>query len=165
MCYRRKGFTLPELVIVIVLLSVLAVTAVPAVGRLFAFSLDTTANALASDLRFAQSLSISRTSGYSVDFSLANGYRVLDPAGQPVTDPARPGTDLVVDFSEPRYRGLTLSGAGFDGTPRVYFDSLGVPYQADGVTALAAQGRVALTADQDTRTVTVEPATGKVSIQ
>ena len=99
-------------------------------------------------------------------FTLPTGYEVLDPSGNPVTHPADRSTDLVVDLSQPRYQGLQITAVDFDGTGRVWFDALGEPYQADGVTELAAVGSVTLTDREGTiRTITVRPATGKVAIQ
>jgi len=163
---RDKGFTYTELVITLMIIGILTVVAIPAITGLFSFGLDSVALQITSDIRYAQSLSISYPGLYSVDFSPANGYQVLDPGGSVVTDPANMAVGRTIDLSLPRYQGLVLSSADFDGTDQVYFDSLGTPYQADGVTGLVLAGSVTLT-DKDgaSRTISVQPGTGKVSIQ
>ena len=154
---HTKGFTLIELVMVIVLLGTLAVLAsmrTPGDG----INVVARAEQLASDIRYTQSLAMSRGQRYRINFT-ASDYQITDITG---TSPQQsPGTGLNMTSLTP----AVLSGYNPPLTNNyVAFDSLGVPYTAPTV-AQAALATLTLTSGGQTATVTVAPQTGRVQVQ
>jgi prepilin-type N-terminal cleavage/methylation domain-containing protein len=138
---NHKGFTLIELVIVIVLIGIIAVFAAPRLGNISSTKAAAFADKLRADIRYAQSLAMTRNQRYRVYFNNtnppgppvpaipANGYGVVydtsvaqnwsstayanDPAGE---------ANLRVDLSTGDYMGITLASA----PNPIEFNSLGV---------------------------------------
>lgn len=161
----RGGFTLIELMIVMVILAIAAAIAVPMVSSAGSIQLRSAVNMVAADLEYAKSLAIGTGQRHSVVFDAANEtYRITDASGATVTHPLKKGSNsYVVNFStEGRLDQVDIVDASFDGSNVVSFDYLGSPYNGTG--ASLASGVITLQAGGVTRTVTVEPVTGFVSI-
>jgi len=141
-----RGFTLTELVVVIMVLGALAVVALPRFADQTDFTAQGTADQAASALRYAQKAAIAARSDVLVTFG-ANGFTVcFAPAGSctsDVVDPTR-GAALAVSGDA----SVTVSGSSFS------FDALGRP--SAGATAVTVSGGGL------TRTLTVEAETGYV---
>ena len=154
----RNGFTVIEVLIVAVILTIVALTAVPMLSSAGTMQLRAAANMAAADLEYAKSMAISRGQNYSVVFDqTAESYRIQDQNGNVIPHPVKKGFDYIVDFrNEGRLSKVDIAGANFGGTASVAFDSLGSPDNGGAVT-LQANGSVV--------TVNVEPITGFISIQ
>ena len=169
-CPRHEsggGFTLIELMIVIVILAIAAAIVVPMASSAASLQLRSAVNMLAADLEYAKSLSIGTGQRHSVVFDTANEtYRITDAAGNTVSHPVKKGFLYVVDFrNEGRLDRVTIESADFDGVSEVCFDYLGSPYCGGASpAALNSAGVVTLQAGGNTRTVSVEPVTGLISV-
>ena len=162
-----KGFTLIEVIMVIVILGIIAWIAFPQVSPFGEITLRAAAHRVAADLRYAQAQAISHRQVHGVLFDpVAESYWVYAPIpATPVVDPASRGKTLRVDFTtRTEYRGVTILSASFGTTPGVRFDYFGVPRDTAGVD-LAATGRVILTASGQLDTIDVSPETGKVTVR
>ncbi len=141
-----RGFTLTELVVVIMVLGALAVVALPRFADQTDFTVQGTVDQAASALRYAQKAAIAARSDVLVTFG-ANGFTACFASGGSCTanvvDPTR-GTQLGVSGDA----SVTVGGASFS------FDALGRP--STGATAVTVSG------GGMTRTVTVEAETGYV---
>lgn len=159
-----EGFTLIELMIVLVILAVAAAIAVPMASSAGSLQLRSAVNMVAADLEYAKSLAIGTGQRHSVVFDDgAETYRIADANGNVIKHPVKKGFDYVVSFSTDKRLGqVNIVSADFDGSQTVSFDYLGSPY--NGAPAALASGVVTLQAGGVTRTVTVEPVTGFVSI-
>jgi MSHA pilin protein MshC len=156
---NHKGFTLTELVMVIVLIGIIAAFVAPQLGNVSATKAGVFASKLQADVRYAQNLAMTRNQRTRVTFRMVpNGYDVT-LGGNPVADPAR-GGNLSVTLNTGDYVGVNLSFIGFTGS-YVEFDSLGVPY--DGGGTLAAAKSVTVTGGGSSYNVTVQPQTGAVN--
>ena len=151
----QGGFTLVELVIVIMLAGILAVAAMdrlPGAG----LSLGAQADQVASDVRLVQSLELTRGASYCLNV-MPSGYQITDQGcTTPIVNPATGAT--TTDFGP----GIT-AGTNFT-NGYVAFRGPGVPY-ASQTTALAAPGVITLSAGGASATVSIAPQTGYVSVQ
>ena len=162
-----RGFSLTELIVIIAILGVLSWLAYPKMSAMDEIKLDAAARRLAGDLRYAQSLAMSRRVIHGVLFNPALGkYTVFAPnAATPITDPADRARTMIVDYtSRTEFKGVQVQSATFGTTPGVTFDYFGVPRDTAGVD-LSATGTVVLTYQGQTDTVFVAPQTGMVTVR
>lgn len=154
---RAKGFTLIELVMVMVMLGVLAAVAASRWSATDA-TVGYQADLLARNIRHMQILAMSW--GQSLRLSVASPTYSVSCASGSVVAPCN-GASAIIDpatgkaFTETLSNGVTLAGAATD------IDSLGRP--ASG--GLLTVNRVyTLTAGAQTWSVTVSPITGFVAV-
>ena len=172
---RRNGFTLVELVLIMLVLAVIAAAVIPRIGDTAAMRMSATARKVQSDIALAQSLAMTGGQRYRVYFNLAPapaaGYAVVNDAdgdanwgeaGEFARDPVD-GASLSVTLNVGNYAGVTISAVGFAGS-FVEFDTLGRPYSAAGLLAGAGPTSVTMAGGSATQTVSVAHQTGRVSI-
>lgn len=164
----RSGLTLIELIAVIVILVILAGSAVPAMHRLSQSRAATAAKYLAADLTTARQHAVTSGRTMWIDFDLgADRWSVLreplDGSGfadaEVVDDPAT-GKPFVVRLNEGPFTGVRILRCGFDGGTRIGFDWRGRPIVDSDQTPLLDSGEVTLTGQY---LVTVEPGSGLVT--
>ncbi len=155
--YLRGGFTLLELLIVVVILAIAAVTAIPMMSSAGTVQIRSAANKVAADLEYAKSLAISRGQEYAVEFdTAAESYQIENNSSGTVVDhPVKKGSSYVVDMGSEGLDRVDISSVDFDGNEIVIFDCMGSPDNG---------GTISLQADGMTMTITVEPVTGYVTI-
>jgi prepilin-type N-terminal cleavage/methylation domain-containing protein len=129
-----QGFTLVELIMVVVLISILAVSVVPKFVDTSAISLQGGAAMVAADIRYTQELAMSTHSPKTITFTTNNTFYTV--VSQTMNLPSR------VSIS---------SGATFT------FNSLGEPTTGGGSSVQIT------TVGGSTKTITVESYTGRVS--
>ena len=151
---RTHGFSLIELVLVIVLLSIVATTASLRMGNSNT-SLGAQAEQLASDIRYTQSLSQTRGQRHCISFT-ASSYTITN--NNCVTAVALPSSPNPVLLAG----NITLAWTN----NLITFSALGRPFtDAAATTALGPAAAVlTLSAGGDTLTVTVTPETGRVTV-
>jgi Tfp pilus assembly protein FimT len=156
-----------ELIVIISILGILSWIAYPKMSAMDEIKLDAAARRLAGDLRYAQSLAMSRRVIHGVLFNPAlEKYTVFAPsAATPITDPADRARTMIVDYtSRTEFRGVLVQSATFGTTPGVTFDYFGVPRDTAGVD-LSSTGTVVLSYQGQTDTVFVAPQTGMVTVR
>lgn len=146
---NSKGFTLIELIMVIVLIGIIAVVVSPKLGDVTDTKAAALADKLRADIRYAQNLAMTTSQRHRVYINTAPGptpgYAVVNVAtGLVVQDPAGGNLSVVLDAGD--YAGITVSP---DTT--IEFNSLGSP--TTGGTNLTAGGT----------TITVTAETGAVN--
>lgn len=178
---RASGFTMVELIVVIVLAGILGALAVSRFFDRSQFDAISFADQAASAIRFAQKEAIAqnrdpatqtplyvRFDGASI--SLCYGTTWPCPANAQVPAPFAVNTDGVYCTSTrwycislPSTIGYIVSlGAVSAAAPRYfYFDALGRPYDSSGA-ALASVTTVTVSGGAQTATVSIEPETGYV---
>jgi len=153
--FKNRGFTLIELIAVIVIIAIAAMLAIPMFGSAASAQIRAAADMVAADLEYAKSMAISRQKTYTVTFDeSAESYSITDESGiisHPVTH-----KDYVVNFKEDgRVNKVNIVDADFASSEQVSFTYLGSPDNGGSVT---------LSGGTKTMTITVEAVTGYVSI-
>jgi len=162
----RLGFTLIEMLIVLVILSIAAAIAVPMMSSAASMQIRAAGGVVAADLEYAKSMAISRGQRYAVVFDTANeSYEIRDVNNVVIEHPIKKGSNYVVDFtSDGRLDRVDITGANFDGFAKITFDYLGSPYSGNAGATAMNSGTITLEAGDLTKTVTVEPVTGFISV-
>jgi len=154
----HSGFTIVELLIVVVILAIIGLTALPMISSAGSVQIRSAANMISADLEYARSLAISRGQNFCVEFDKnTERYWIEDQAGNVIPHPVKKGFDYIVDFqNDGRLNSVDITNVDFNMTATVLFDCLGSPDNG---------GTVILQADAHTTTISVEPVTGFISIQ
>jgi len=164
MCRTRAGFTLVEILIVVVVIAIAALVVVPLAGSAAGIQIRSAANMIAADLEYAKSMAISRGQTFSVVFDKnTETYRIEDQAGNVVQHPVRKGFDYVVNLPGAGLDKVDIFDVDFDSTGEVRFDYLGSPY--NGNNNPLNSGVVTLRSGSSVATINVEPVTGFISTQ
>ena len=156
--YRRRagrsrgGFSLLELIVVLVIMAIMAAIATPRYGQAVArYRTEMAARKVAADLTFARKRARTSSASQVVNFNVADGGYQLPG----VTDMRTSATDYSVSLSSAPYQARIVS-ADFDGDPDVTFDGYGVP--DSGGTVVVAVGN-------HSRTIILDADSGKAEVQ
>jgi len=164
---RSPGFTLVELIVVIVVLGILAAVFIPRSGN-DAIILSTQAEQFAADIRYVQSLAMTQgwsgvlpavSRRYRINYN-ATTYSFTDVSGVAVPHPS--GTPGSIAFAG----GVSMSLPA-TALPNnvVSFDGLGRPYtDASAATLLASTATFSLVKGGTTLSVRIFPETGLVRV-
>jgi len=169
---RARGFTLIELVMVMVLLSIVSVVAYISLGSYKSHHLSAAAEKVAVDLRYAKNLALSSTKWHGVAFPVnpANTYNIYETDG--TTDDTNikslldPSQDFIVNISDD-FGGVTISNVDIFGVRQVEFSPLGEPYtdKTDPAPDIDDTGEITLTIGDSSLTVEISRETGRIYIQ
>lgn len=163
-----KGFTLVEIIIVVVILGIAAALVIPSISNAADMQVRSAANRIAADLDYAKNLAITYQSAYSVVFDVSGeSYKIQDHIGDPVKNPLTGQSSFIVDFSaDSRLSRVNIAVANFDpdSNPSITFDYLGSPHSGTVEGNPLNSGQITLQADNFSLTVDVEPVTGYITI-
>jgi len=151
-----EGFTLIELIIVMVVMLVIAAVSYSSRGPSSSININAQADLMASDIRYTQMLSMTRGERYRLKY-FTNSYQILNSSNLPILMPSgRTLTKLV--------QGISLSGSLPNNL--IVFDTNGVPYTYNPPeTALFGVNPATITltsVDGLTRIISIYPGTGQV---
>ena len=167
----RRGFTLVEILCVIVILGIASALIIPQIGTRDDLKTAAAARMMIADLMYAQNMAISKQRKHYVQFT-GQQYALLSRTTD--TDPLaavmHPVTkeNYAVTFNDrPGMEGTRIDSVNFGGPTILGFDDLGCPFAYDGttVTPLAAAGEIVFKCGDFTLTVKVEPFTGDMSVE
>jgi prepilin-type N-terminal cleavage/methylation domain-containing protein len=155
-----RGFTLIELVAVLILIAILAVAVFPRVPEKESLTIKGRAEQLASDIRYVQTLSMTRGERFCIAIS-GTGYRLQGTtanacdASKPETHPAGLTQPIAICGSD-----CTVTAP----TATIQFDGLGVPWNSAGDTALG-NSTVTISDAGGSKQVQISQTTGRVVVQ
>lgn len=158
----RKGLTLIETVMVMVIVGILVALAIPRFDSFYSIKLDGGMRKVISDIRYSQQMAVSRHANCRIVFDVgADTYTAQE---QPVTNGSWSGVkdpftqaNLNMNFrTDPQYRGIDISRANFNSSNILQFNWQGAPLSG---------GNVVFSYQGNTRNVVVANNTGKVSLQ
>lgn len=162
------GFTLIELIVVVIILGIAAMMAVPMMSGAADMQVRAAANRIAADIEYAKSMAITHQSPYSVVFDTSNeSYQIEDENGDVIKNPVRPSQDYIVDLTaDSNTSQVNIATAVFNTVlyKTVTFDYLGSPYAGSGTSVDLNLGKVTLKADDFSIYVEIEPMTGYVTV-
>ncbi|HOQ04070.1 MAG TPA: GspH/FimT family protein [Anaerohalosphaeraceae bacterium] len=160
-----SGFTLVEIIVVVVILAIVSLAAIPVLGTAADMQVRSAADKIAADLDYAKGLAVTRQKTYTVVFSPSQEkYQVQDDTGAVLNHPLRNGPFVEEFTKDRRMKKVDLVSTTLSGDA-VTFDYLGTPYAGtDTSSPLNAAGRVTLQADSFVLYIDIEPVTGYVSI-
>ena len=158
---REKGFTLIEIILMVIIMAILAITITTNMGGFRTMKVSSAARKVASDLRYAQQLSTTKQIIHGISFT-ATGYTVYenDNPFAPANNP-QGGGDFIIDYTTGELEGITVATT----LPNdiVKFNASGEALQEDGTPLPPALNSVTLTYQGEAKTVTIVPGTGKVN--
>ena len=152
---RIAGFSLFELVLVLIVVGVLAVYAMPRLTDAPEVTLSAVGARLAANIRYAQSLAMSRGQRHRVAFT-ATSYQLAGAGGAAIVQPLT-ASSAPISVAPATLGGYDPPLAG----GYIEFDTRGRPY-VDATTPLAGSATITITSGSASATVTVFPETGHV---
>jgi prepilin-type N-terminal cleavage/methylation domain-containing protein len=157
----RCAFTLIEIIVVVIIISIAALIAIPVFSGASEMQLSAAADKLAADMEYAKSLAVTTQRNHKVVFDTnADSYDIWGfdsgtSTWKIVTDPVKKSDFVVVYSQEGRLSRVGITATTFTGNT-VEFNYTGAPVQGGTIT-LSAGGNPII--------VSVESATGYISIQ
>tara|TARA_R110002072_G_scaffold243821_2_gene403084 strand:+ start:61587 stop:62066 length:480 start_codon:yes stop_codon:yes gene_type:complete len=148
----RRGLSLIDLTITVLIMGVVAATASPKFAALLtSYTAESTARRVAADLNYAASAAAQTSQSVTVTFDVSgNSYSVTG-----VDSPDHPGSAWVVSLANGG-RNAELVSVNFAASQAVTFNAYGRPNNP---------GSIVLSSGSDTATVVVDAATGRAIVQ
>lgn len=144
---KARGFTLIELTIVIIILSVVAGIVWTSLPSTAVFQAEASSAQLINDLNLTKSLSMGRNERYRIVIGTSS-YQIQNSAGTPIVHPGNNASSILYPT------GVTITPTG-----TTIFDSMGKPYNGSSV-ALSSPLVLTVTNLGLTHTVSIIPETG-----
>jgi prepilin-type N-terminal cleavage/methylation domain-containing protein len=160
---NNRGFTVIEIVAVLIIFSVLSAIVMERLGSMDLFKLKSAGDAVESNLRYIQMRSMTSDEIFGIHFS-SEGYAPFSYDTETTTETARkfPGTGTV-SFSG---TGITLSisnpvTGNYESNGDVSFDGYGKPFtDIDAATAQTTTRYIVLSTEAESVTVSITAETG-----
>lgn len=169
-----RGYTLVEMLIVIVILGISGAMVIPHTSQAQVLRIHAAVRTLVSDMAFAQTDALAYQQRRAVIFDEElNTYTIAevvvssggDVSYVPLFKGGGPNGQFIVDFDVNGFDGARLRLPDFDGDPILIFDEIGSPV-ADGANDdPAGLGVVYIDSDRSTFRIEVSPYTGQVRVE
>lgn len=166
---RKDGFTLIELVIVLVVLAFLALGVNAFIGDTISTKAYGTARKIQSDIIYAQEQAMTHRVHYRVTFtSSPNGYTVQQCSSSciDIIDPSTTTSPFTVTLNAGNYSGVSWTATTFSGN-YIEFNSAGIPLDANtscGTAPCSITATESVALNSGTRSVSVTSGTGKTTV-
>lgn len=155
-----RGYTLAEVLVVVVIIGVAAAIVVPSLTEAGSLGVQAAVRTVVADVLYAQNEAVAHARGRSVIFDIDNNsYRLADEGGTTLSVAWRSGVseNYIVSFNDDRrFDGVTLKRADFGGSSELTFDDLGSP---------ASGGVIRLDYRDQRYRIDIAPFTGRVTVK
>jgi len=174
---RHAGFTLVEILAVVVILGIASALVIPNLGAQNDQYTQAAARVVMADLIYAQNQAIvTQTMQYVTFDTVGQAYSILtvSPSTTPLTYAQNPTSlqNFIRQFGSsatPQLQNVALSSVSFDTKTTMAFDELGAPYSwdpgANATTPFVAAGAVVLSSGNYSMTVSIQPYTANMTAQ
>ncbi len=181
-----RGFTLIEVLLVVVLLGIAGVLVIPSMSQAGVLRVQASVRTVVADITFLQSEAVAfqgrraiwfgkvprwDESGGVWTFVDGNGYVMAEVTGptldlttNALPDPDRPDRPLARNFDEANYAGAALGNIDFNGGSLLIFDELGGPVRDLDGPEPGDTGSVTISGSGSVFRVNVEAYTGRVTV-
>ncbi len=168
---HHHGFTLVEILMVVVILGIVAAIIVPQIGSRDDLKCAAAARVMIADLSYAQSRAISAQKKQYVEFddqqyTIKSRITPTDPLTA-ITHPVNPGS-YVTRMNTGPLTGVMIDQSVFGTADSVAFDELGSPLSYDPATGttstLSSPGIIRIQSGDRILTISIEPYTGEMSV-
>jgi prepilin-type N-terminal cleavage/methylation domain-containing protein len=170
----RRGFTLIEILVVVVILGFASAIILPQIGSRDDLKAAAAARVIIADLTYAQNRAISTQQTQYVRFELDKNPQVYSLGPSTVltqfTQNPISKDNYIRTFGAGGTPGLEEvslvdASTSFDGAKILAFDALGQPWSVSAdATALLSSGQIVVQCGKEKLTLTVEPFTGEITI-
>ena len=174
----RSGFSLVELLIVIILVSILAKMAITSAAASTYDQLRSTANILAGELNYARSLAVGNNSSYRFDIDVPGNRLTMQHTGadatlntlpsSPFRAPTDPSTQYIVRLAELPNLGMDVNVLGAQAVGNTTTNITSIEFGPYGATTQTNTSLLWLTAGRSASrrfiNVSVNPVTGLASV-
>ncbi len=168
----RGGFTLLELLCVVVVLGIAGAMIIPAMGETGILRVQGAVRMIVSDITFIQSDAVAFQERRAMVIDVVNNSYTLiavpgdtvDLANNILYDPTKPDGRYQTNLTDPRFGDTRITAAAFDGNNILMFDALGGPVLDAGSNAAGAGGTISLTGMRQTFDIQIDAFTGRVRV-
>ena len=154
-----NGFTLIELVLVIIVVGIIAITAAPKLGNLSSYNLERAGHDLIEAVRYTQEQSMTHSGAAPFQIVIsANGFTVTQ-SGAPITNPLDGSSGYSENSTE--WAGVSITSASHTLPETISFNSRGKPTCSSTACSNPSESSVSLSISNGTSlSVTIEKFTG-----
>ena len=171
----RAGFTLIEILVVVVILGIAAAVIVPQIGSRADLKATSAARMIMADLIYVQNRSISQQKYHYIQFDPATAsYTVKTLEGSPavmtvVTHPVEQAPFVVAlgPAGPGPLKDVKIDSVSFDGQKWLAFDEMGTPYAYNPGTSVLTPmnaGTISLKCKEMVLNIIIEPFTGELRL-
>jgi prepilin-type N-terminal cleavage/methylation domain-containing protein len=160
------GFTLIEMVMVIVIIAILAAVSMPRFRAFDSLKLNGAVKKIATDIRYVQQLSVSTHDTYRIRFDTGlDRYDVIRINDSSAARDPFSRSNFTVDFrNDSQYRGVDITSVNINNTAGLQFDWQAAPQNSNNAT-LTTEGNISVSYKGQTLKIYIQPVTGTVRIQ
>jgi prepilin-type N-terminal cleavage/methylation domain-containing protein len=175
---RRHGYTLIEVLLVVVILGISAAVLIPSLGDANVLRVQAAVRTVVSDITFAQTDALgyqqrraiifdTENNSYSVNEVQITGGGGASPTVlyEPLFLPVGANGRYIVDLDVAGFDGSEIYSVEFDGVPILIFDELGTPVIGGASDVAGSGGSIYVRGAGSAFRIDVAPYTAKVTVE
>jgi prepilin-type N-terminal cleavage/methylation domain-containing protein len=168
---RARGFTLVEILCVVVVLGIAAAMIVPSIGTRDDLNAESAARVVMADITYAQSRAIATQTMQYVQFNVAGQNYALCSSMSPVTYLTHPVnlTNYITTFGTGELSSSSLASINLgSGLAVLAFDELGAPYayntSSQTTSSISAPATIVVQSGPAQVTISIQQYTGQLTV-